>query len=56
MLAGRITATTGWSRAAVTGGLSAALVVAAVVGVPVDRWLDRRGPRGSKIWLTVHHP
>lgn len=40
-----ISAQTGWSHAAITAGLSASQVVAALVGVPVGRLLDRRGPR-----------
>lgn len=40
-----ITADTGWSNTATTGAFSAGLVVSAVVGVPVGRWLDRWGPR-----------
>lgn len=46
VLSGRITASTGWSTAAITAALSASQLVAAVVGIPVGRWLDRRGPRG----------
>ena len=37
---------TGWSTAATTAALSAGQLVAAVVGIPVGRWLDRHGPRG----------
>lgn len=40
-----ISADTGWSTATLTAGFSAALVTAAVVGVPVGRRLDRYGPR-----------
>jgi len=40
-----ITATEGWSATAVTGAFSAALLLSAVAGVPVGRWLDRAGPR-----------
>ena len=36
----------GWSRAALTGAFSLALLVSGVAGVPVGRWLDRYGPRG----------
>ncbi|WP_245623233.1 MFS transporter [Spirillospora albida] len=36
---------TGWSAGATTAGFSAALVVAALGGVPLGRVLDRRGPR-----------
>ena len=45
VLAPTIAADTGWSISAITGGFSTGLVVAAVVGVPVGRWLDRVGPR-----------
>ncbi|MFD0900109.1 MFS transporter [Actinomadura sediminis] len=44
VLASAITADTGWSTPAITAAFSAALVVAALVGIPVGRWLDRRGP------------
>jgi MFS family permease len=40
-----ITADTGWSTTATTAAFSAGLVVSAVAGVPVGRWLDRIGPR-----------
>jgi MFS family permease len=36
----------GWSPAELSGGFSAALLVSALAGVLVGRWLDRRGPRG----------
>jgi MFS family permease len=36
----------GWSRAAISGAFSLALLVAALIAWPVGRWLDRRGPRG----------
>src|SRR3954469_25359730 len=42
---GPITADTGWSPTAVTAAFSAGLVVSALVGIPVGRWLDRFGPR-----------
>lgn len=35
----------GWSRAAITGGLSLALVFLGIASVPVGHWLDERGPR-----------
>lgn len=35
----------GWSRAALTGGFSLALLVSGVAGVLVGRWVDRHGPR-----------
>lgn len=40
-----ITADTGWPPAAVTAAFSASLVVAALLGVPVGRVIDRYGPR-----------
>lgn len=46
VLAGDITAATGWSTAAITAALSASQLVAAVVGIPVGRRIDRLGPRG----------
>ena len=36
----------GWSTAQLTGAFSLAILVSAVAGVPVGRYLDRRGPRG----------
>ena len=45
VLAGDITVATGWSTAAITGALSASQLVAALVGIPVGRWIDRHGPR-----------
>jgi MFS family permease len=35
----------GWSTAELAGGLSLALVVSALTGIPVGRWLDRHPPR-----------
>lgn len=49
VLAPHITADTGWSAPAVTAAFSAALVVAAIAGIEVGRWLDRHGPR----WLMT---
>ena len=46
VLAGDITATTGWPIAAITAALSGSQLVAALVGIPVGWWLDHRGPRG----------
>ncbi|TCO59271.1 MFS transporter [Actinocrispum wychmicini] len=46
VLAGHITASTGWSTTAITAALSASQLVAALVGIAVGRWLDHRGPRG----------
>ena len=36
----------GFSRAEITGAFSAGLAVAALVGLPVGRWIDRHGARG----------
>ncbi len=40
-----ITADTGWTATAATAAFSAGLVVSALAGIPVGRWLDRYGPR-----------
>jgi MFS family permease len=40
-----ITAETGWSASATTAAFSGGLVVSALAGIPVGRWLDRVGPR-----------
>jgi MFS family permease len=45
VLAQDITRDTGWSSATITAAFSAALVMAAAVGIPVGRALDRHGPR-----------
>jgi MFS family permease len=45
VLAPSIAADTGWSVSATTAGFSTGLIVSAVVGIPVGRWLDRIGPR-----------
>ncbi|TYB43860.1 MFS transporter [Actinomadura chibensis] len=45
VLAPAITRDTGWSTGTITAAFSAALVVAALGGIPVGRALDRRGPR-----------
>ena len=45
VLAPAIAADTGWSIPALTAGFSLGLVVSAVAGIPVGRWLDRFGPR-----------
>jgi MFS family permease len=45
VLAAEIAADTGWSPTSSAAAFSAALVVAAVVGIPVGRRLDRHGPR-----------
>jgi MFS family permease len=47
VLAPSISATTRWPASLVAGAFSAGLVVSALVGIPVGRWLDRHGPR----WL-----
>ncbi|WP_442815867.1 MFS transporter [Streptomyces sp. NBC_01205] len=41
----RLTADTGWSTNAATAAFSLALIVSAIVGIPIGRILDRRGPR-----------
>jgi MFS family permease len=45
VLLGGIAADTGWSRTVASAGLSGALLVSALVGIPLGRVLDRRGPR-----------
>jgi MFS family permease len=45
VLAGDITAATGWSTAAITAALSASQLTAALAGIPVGRRIDRHGPR-----------
>jgi MFS family permease len=45
VLAPSIAADTGWPVATVTAAFSTGLVVAALIGIPVGRWLDRYGPR-----------
>ncbi len=45
VLAADVAADTGWSTTQLTGAFSLALVVSALVGVPVGRVLDRIGPR-----------
>ncbi|MBM7805638.1 MFS family permease [Geodermatophilus bullaregiensis] len=40
-----ITADTGWSATTATAAFSAGLVVSALAGIPVGRWLDVFGPR-----------
>jgi hypothetical protein len=35
----------GWSRAAISGAFSLAVLVSGLAAVPVGRWLDRNGPR-----------
>lgn len=48
VLAPSISADTGWSMPAVTGSFTIGLITGAVVGIPVGRALDRRGP-----WLIT---
>ncbi|SED63514.1 Predicted arabinose efflux permease, MFS family [Amycolatopsis tolypomycina] len=45
VLAPDIARATGWPTTAVVAALSGAQLVTALVGIPVGRWLDRRGPR-----------
>ena len=45
VISARISERTGWSPPSVTAAFSAALVISALVGIPVGRWLDRHGPR-----------
>ena len=45
VMAPTIAADTGWSVPTATAAFSGGLVVSAVVGIPVGRWLDRFGPR-----------
>ncbi|GAA0905835.1 MFS transporter [Pseudonocardia zijingensis] len=45
VLAPGIAADTGWSIGTITAAFSLGLVVAAVGGIPVGRWLDRFGPQ-----------
>ncbi|AYY15214.1 MFS transporter [Actinobacteria bacterium YIM 96077] len=40
-----IGAETGWSRTSLTAAFSVGLLLAAVLGIPAGRWLDRHGPR-----------
>ena len=49
VLSGRISADTGWAPSALAAAFSAGLVVSALLGVVVGRWLDRHGPR----WLMT---
>ena len=49
VLAGEISADTGWSLTRLTAAFSLGLVVSAVLGIGVGRWLDRHGPR----WLMT---
>jgi MFS family permease len=47
VLASTIRVDTGWSVPATSAAFSAALVIAAVAGIPLGRVLDRRGPRAA---------
>ena len=49
VLAGQVGADTGWSLTRLSAAFSLALLVSALVGIPVGRWLDRHGPR----WLMT---
>src|SRR5215218_6569436 len=40
-----IEAELGWSRSAMTGAFSLALLVSGLAAVPMGKWLDRHGPR-----------
>src|SRR5262245_44759287 len=35
----------GWSRAAMTGAFSVALLLSGIAGVPIGRWINRHGAR-----------
>ena len=45
VLSARIAEDTGWSASSITIAYSAGLVVSALLGIPVGKILDRRGPR-----------
>jgi len=45
VLAGHITASTGWSRTAITAAYSAGNLAGALAGIPAGRLLHRHGPR-----------
>jgi MFS family permease len=45
VLAPAMIADTGWSAGTVTAAFSFGLIVSALAGIPVGRWLDRFGPR-----------
>lgn len=49
VLAGRISADTGWPLPTLAASFSAGLVMSALFGILVGRWLDRHGPR----WLMT---
>ena len=35
----------GWSKSQMAGAFSLSMLVGGISGVPIGRWLDRRGPR-----------
>jgi MFS family permease len=45
VMATQISASTGWSTVSITAAFSGAQLVAGLVGIPIGRHLDRRGPR-----------
>ena len=45
VLSARLAEDTGWSTSSVTLAYSAGLVVSALLGIPVGKLLDQRGPR-----------
>ena len=47
VMATHISADTGWPTVATTAGFSGAQLIAALVGIPIGRHLDRHGPRAA---------
>ncbi|GAB3259494.1 MFS transporter [Arthrobacter pigmenti] len=45
VLSSEISAGTGWSISSIMASFSAGLLTSALAGIPVGRWIDRRGPR-----------
>jgi MFS family permease len=45
VMSSAISRDTGWSAPSVTASFSSALVISALMGIAVGRWLDRNGPR-----------
>lgn len=43
----------GWSRTALTGGFSLALLIAGVMAFPVGTWIDRHGARGLMTFGSI---
>jgi sugar phosphate permease len=43
----------GWSRAEVSIGFSAAILVSGLAGPLIGMWIDRRGPRSAIVWGSV---